>query len=120
MFIFLIIGLLLGGLVVIFALQNMTDITVTFLVWQFHGSLALILVLAAVAGMIIYAFLSMPEAIKKRFAISRLKKDKDILKNEVEDKKIEVENTKLKVEEEKAKLDATNAYLDDLEKNPRI
>ncbi len=120
MFIFLIIGLLLGGLVVIFALQNMTEITVTFLVWQFQGSLALILVLAAVAGMIIYGFLSMPESVKKYFVISKLQKDKAALKDEVEEKKIEVENTKFDIEVEKAKLAATNAYLDDLERNSKV
>lgn len=120
MFIFLIIGLLLGGMVVIFALQNMATIDVVFLVWHFQGSLALILVLAAVAGMVIYAFLSMPESVKKHFVISKLKKEQDALKNEVEDKKVEVENTKMQVEIEKAKLETTNAYLDDLERHPRV
>lgn len=113
MFIFLILGLLLGAAVIIFALQNVTPITVVFLGWQFHGSLALILVLAVASGILIYALFSLPEVIRKRFVISKLNNDKEKLKDELVDKKIEVEV-------EKAKVDANNGYLDSLEKSPRI
>ncbi len=46
MLIFLIIGLLLGGAAVIFALQNITAVTVTFFSWQFEGSLAMIVLIS--------------------------------------------------------------------------
>ncbi|MES2471115.1 MAG: LapA family protein [Patescibacteria group bacterium] len=113
MLIFLIIGLLLGALVVIFALQNITTVTVAFLAWQFEGSLALILVLAVVAGILISSLLSVPNVIKKSLQLSKLKKHNANLKDELVNKEKEVSV-------EKNKLDANNAYIDDLEKNPKV
>ncbi len=111
MFIFLILGLILGALIIIFALQNTALVAVTFLTWHFQGSLALILVLAVAAGAILCSFLSLPEVLRKRFLISKLQKKTTVLQDELTEKKIEVEV-------EKAKVDANNAYLDDLEKHP--
>jgi uncharacterized integral membrane protein len=113
MIIFLALGLLLGGLTVIFALQNVTPITVTFLAWQIEGSLAVVLILAVLSGMLISSLFSLPGLIKKSFQISRLRKNNNKLKDELITKEKEVES-------EKAKVVANNAYLDDLEKNPRI
>ena len=109
MFIFLIIGLLMGALVIIFAAQNIATVSVVFLTWQFEGSLALILILAVVAGMVIGWMLYLQNAFRKRRQINRLKNNNDKLVDELEVKKVEVED-------EKSKLAATNAYLDDLEK----
>ncbi len=113
MIISLVIGLVLGAVTVIFALQNMTTVSVVFLTWKFEGSLALILILTMAAGVIIALLMSLPELIKKSFQISSLKKQNRVSREELEHKKIEVESGK-------SKLDANNAYLDDLEKNPRI
>jgi putative membrane protein len=112
MFIFLIIGLLMGAMVIIFAVQNLAIVSVTFLSWQLEGSLAIILVSAVVVGMIISSLLSIPLRLSRRVQVSKLKTDNKNLQGELENKKIEVE-------EEKSKAAATNAYLDDLEKNPR-
>ena len=108
MIIFLILGLLLGGLVVIFALQNVTTIDVVFLTWQIQGSLALILVLAVVIGMILTWLFYMPEMIHRRFQILKLKDANKKLESDLADKRVEVEA-------EKGKVAATNAYVDDLE-----
>lgn len=113
MIIFLILGLLLGGLTVVFALQNISPVSVTFLAWQFDGSLALVLVLAVVAGMLISSLLSMPRLVQRYFQVSNLRNKNAQLKDELTDKEIEVEA-------QKSKVAATNAYLDDLEKPPRI
>ena len=107
MIISLIIGLVLGATAIIFAAQNITTVSVVFLAWQFQGSLALILVLAVVSGILICSFLSLPDVIRKRFQISRLKDDNDKLKDSLVRKDIEVES-------EKSKLDANNAYIDGL------
>ncbi|MDB5258943.1 MAG: hypothetical protein JWO73_151 [Candidatus Taylorbacteria bacterium] len=112
MILFLILGLLVGALAIIFTFQNIATITVVFLVWQFEGSLALIIVLAIVAGMIMGMFLLMPEALRKRFQISKLK-DRNV---ELKD---ELTVTKAEVISEKGKVAANNAYLDNLEKNPK-
>lgn len=113
MILLLIIGLLLGAAAIIFAAQNTAVITVMFFAWQFTGPLALIIVLALVAGILICAFLSWPDVIRKRFMISRLKNKNEELKEEIVNKEIEVEA-------EKSKVAATNAYLDNLEKTPKV
>ena len=64
MLLLLILGLLIGALSVVFALQNIAVITVTFLAWQVTGSLAVILLVAMVAGMIMSILVSIPEVIK--------------------------------------------------------
>ncbi|KKW13656.1 MAG: hypothetical protein UY54_C0030G0007 [Parcubacteria group bacterium GW2011_GWA2_50_10b] len=110
MLIFLIIGLLLGGVSVAFALQNIEVVTVTFLAWQFEGSLAFVILLSLVVGMLVSTLLSLPATIKKSFQISTLKKHNESLKGALNNKESE-----LRVE--RSKLATNNAYLDDLEKN---
>jgi lipopolysaccharide assembly protein A len=113
MIIFLLLGLLLGGLTVVFALQNVTPVTVSFLSWEFEGSLALILVLAVVSGLLISSLLSLPTAIQRRLQISRLRNENLRLKEELGHKVVEVQ-------EEKSKVAAANAYLDELENKPKV
>lgn len=112
MIFFLILGLLLGAVTVIFALQNLATITVVFLNWQIEGSLALIIILAVAMGILLSILLSVPSMIDKRLKISRLKSHNELLKEELINKEVQVA-------EEKSKVDANNAYLDDLENNPK-
>lgn len=79
-----IIGLVLGAAVVLFVLQNIIPITVSFLAWQFEGSLAFILILAVIAGMLISALLSIPELIQKEMRLSHFKKHTKALEDELE------------------------------------
>ena len=111
--ILLIIGLILGAVTIIFAAQNTAPITVSFLTWQFHGPLALVIALAVISGILICAFLSWPDTIRKRFIISKLRNKNEELKEEIVNKENEVEA-------EKSKVAATNAYLDSLEKTPKV
>lgn len=113
MIISLVIGILLGVTTVIFALQNMAPVSVVFLSWTFEGSMALILILTMVAGVIIAVLMSLPDFIKKSFRISNLKSQNKILKEDLASKGVEVETGR-------AKLDANNAYIDGLERNPKI
>lgn len=106
MFVFLIIGLLLGGLVVVFSVQNLENITVTFMVWHIEAPVALIVVLAIAVGMIISTLLSLSGVMKRGSQISKLKNKTEVLSDELEQKKREVE-------EEKNKLAANNAYIDE-------
>lgn len=73
MIIFLIIGILAGAVTVIFALQNIIPITVTFFAWQMTGSLALVLILAVIAGLIISTFFALPGIIRSHFQIVSLR-----------------------------------------------
>jgi putative membrane protein len=111
MLIFLIFGLLLGAVAVVFAFQNVAVVTVMFLGWQFEGSLALIILLSVAAGVAISLLVSFPGMVKKSFQISGLRKHSRHLEEKLTHKEAEVEM-------EKSKLATNNAYLDDLEKRP--
>jgi uncharacterized integral membrane protein len=80
----LILGLIIGALSVIFALQNIFPVTVTFVAWEFTTSLALIIILAILIGLMIAVILSIPETIKNMFIISSLKKENRKLTDEIE------------------------------------
>jgi len=74
MILFLILGLIIGGVSVIFVLQNITPITVTFFTWHIDGSLSVILLLALLSGMLISAFILLPSFIKVEWQVRKLKK----------------------------------------------
>ncbi len=59
-----IIGIIFGAVIIIFILQNMMPVTVSFFAWQTEGSLALLLLLAVVAGMLVSWLLSIPEMLR--------------------------------------------------------
>lgn len=72
--IFLVIGLLVGGIAVIFILQNIIPITVHFFNWEMQGSLALILILSILTGAVLSALSCLPDMINNYFEINNLKK----------------------------------------------
>lgn len=85
-----ILGILvaIGG--VVFALQNNVSVTVTFLLWRFDSTLAVVLLLAAGIGAIAVALVSTPSTVKSRWLlgslrreITSLKADKEALQNRV-------------------------------------
>ena len=61
MIILFIVGMLLGVVSVVFALQNVAVITVTFFSWHLTGSLAIILLLAIASGVVIAILFLLPE-----------------------------------------------------------
>ena len=75
MFLSLIGGLILGAASVVFALQNVFPVTVTFLSWEVTTSLAVIIMLAIFVGFVVSSLLSIPSVIKNIFIVSKLKKD---------------------------------------------
>jgi putative membrane protein len=83
----LILGIILGTVSVIFALQNITLITVTFFTWQLEGSLALILLLAVAMGILISLLIVLPESIRNYFRYKSLKKENVKLAEELRKQK---------------------------------
>lgn len=75
MIILFVAGTLLGAVSVIFALQNVAIITVTFFSWQFTGSLAIVLILAMASGVIVTTLILLPESISNYFKFSNLEKE---------------------------------------------
>ena len=71
----LILGIVLGAAAVIFALQNVTVVTLSFFSWHFDGSLALILLVAVAVGILISLLIVLPESIASHFRYRRLQKE---------------------------------------------
>ncbi len=87
MFILFILGILLGGVAVIFALQNVTITTVTFFYWQFHSSLAVILLMAVFSGIVATLLILLPQNIEGYFNYRHLKKENEKLAEELRKQK---------------------------------
>ncbi len=83
MILFIILGILLGALAVIFALQNIVPITVAFLSWHITGSLAVILFVAVIVGVVISLLISIPEFFKNYMAFREMKKQNKALQDEI-------------------------------------
>ena len=71
---FLIIALCIAISAVIFALQNSVPVTVSFLIWKFESSLALVLLISLGLGVLVSFLLSIPTMIKRNWSISNYKK----------------------------------------------
>ena len=87
MIILFILGLLLGGVAVIFALENMTIVTVTFFHSQFTGSLALVLISTLLAGALVTLLLLLPESISSYFRYKKLTSEVERLQEELKKQK---------------------------------
>ena len=70
----LIFALLVAALAIVFALQNGTPATITFMTWTFQGSLALILLIALGVGALISLLASLPARVRDKLVISAQKK----------------------------------------------
>ena len=71
MIIFVIVAMLIALIAVVFAVQNTAVATISFLVWTFQGSLALVLLVALFAGVLICLFALLPAVIRNRWTIRR-------------------------------------------------
>jgi uncharacterized integral membrane protein len=83
MIISLILGVILGAVLVIFVLQNVVVVTVSFLTWQITGSLALVLLATIVSGVVITLLVLLPGLIKNDFSLAALKKRQKQLEDEL-------------------------------------
>lgn len=78
----LIFGIAFAIGAVMFALQNNVPVTVTFVLWRFDSSLALVLLLALGLGAIIAGLVSSPTVIKGQWLTSRLRRQVSALEQE--------------------------------------
>jgi len=94
----LIFGIIFAIGSVTFALQNNVPVTVTFAVWRFDSSLAMVLLLALGLGAIIAALLSSPTVIRGQWNVARLRRQHASLEEEkaVLERRISELETKLK------------------------
>ncbi len=82
-----ILGLLLGGVAVVFALQNTEIITVAFYGWSLTGSLSVIIALSIGTGAAITLLLLLPESINNYFRHRKLRNENQRLEEELRKQK---------------------------------
>ena len=75
-----ILGIAVALAAVAFALQNNVPVTVTFLLWRFDSSLAMVLLLALALGAVIVALVSTPRALRSQWLLSRQRSEIAALK----------------------------------------
>jgi uncharacterized integral membrane protein len=79
----LILGIVFAIGAVIFALQNTAIVAVSLAVWQFEGSLAVVLLVALGLGVLITGLLSSPAVIRRQWTTARLRRQVSELEHEV-------------------------------------
>lgn len=90
-----IIGIILGAIVVIFMVQNIIPVSVVFLGWHVDGSLAFIILLAILAGMLISWLLSIPDLLR----LSDLRTHNKRLQNDLDAHRQKLAETQGKLEQ---------------------
>ena|ERR1700722_18666880 len=83
MIISLVLGILLGGVSVIFVLQNTAVVTVMFLNWQVTGSLALILLVVLFCGIVMTLLVLLPSVIRDDMYLSLIKRQRKEVEDEL-------------------------------------
>ncbi|MDO4254078.1 MAG: lipopolysaccharide assembly protein LapA domain-containing protein [Kocuria sp.] len=76
----LIIGLLLLVLLLVFVLQNMNDVLITYMAWEFTLPLGVAMLLAAVAGGLIMAMVGSIRLIMLKRRVNKLEKERETIK----------------------------------------
>lgn len=95
----LIFALIIALLAVIFSVQNTEPVTIKFLFWTFQGSLALILMITLVTGVVVGFLTSSPSMLKNRSTISTQKKKIAELEATLAEKEILLGESKDRLEE---------------------
>ncbi len=80
--IFFVVALILALLVTVFAVQNNQPITISFLFWSIDGSLALVLMVTLVLGIVIGVLLMAPGSVRSRLQVGGLQRSLRSLEQE--------------------------------------
>ena len=116
--IFLVLALIIALIAVVFTIQNTALVTVTFLVWDLNHSLAFVVLLAILAGVLISQFVGMPGKVKRTVEnTNQHKKIKD-LETELMSSKVRMEALKQEVEIYRSKYDAPVDEISSADLNP--
>lgn len=98
MLILSIVALVIAIFAVIFALQNTIMVTVTFLFWQFNGSLALILLVTLAVGAVVTFLAYLPGLIRNHSLVRKLRRQATTLENDLNENKQHLADALLKLQ----------------------
>lgn len=104
--VFLILGLLVAVVAVIFALQNTAAVSVSFFVWQFNQSLALVLLLAVALGVLIAVLTLLPTVLRGKWQLSGRRKKIDGLEKSLEEARLKIAANEQKIKDLETSLQA--------------
>ncbi len=107
--IYLILALMIAIIAVIFALQNTAAITISFFLWEVSGSLALVVLVTLVFGVLVGWLFAAPSLVKGSFQGSNQRKRITALEKEISDYKINLEKLQGQVKLLEAELTAARA-----------
>jgi lipopolysaccharide assembly protein A len=82
--VYFIIGIIVAVIAIIFALSNAVPVSVSFLVWEFEASLAIILLIAFLVGVLVALIMLVPTMWRKSRHISKQSKMVDELQKKRE------------------------------------
>lgn len=108
----IIIALLIAIVAVLFALQNLTTVTVTFLFWSIQASLALVLLITLAAGVLISVLASLPGLIRGKLTLSSQKKKLSVLETERNTYRLQAEEAQKDVKAMEEQLASFSAALE--------
>jgi putative membrane protein len=80
---FLFVGLIIGGAAVLFILQNITPVAVSFFSFHLNGSLSVILLLSLLTGMLVSVLILLPSFIKAEWRLRKLIKENKKLRDDM-------------------------------------
>lgn len=91
MLVFLIVALILAVFAIVFALQNTASVTLTFLIWNLKGSLALVVIVTLLAGVVITLLALAPALVRGRLRVRSHRKRVTELEGTLEEHKRQLE-----------------------------
>jgi len=109
--IFIFLALIIAIIAVIFALQNTLIVTVSFIIWKFTGSLALVLLLALAVGALISFLASLPAIVRGKWSLRSLRKQASKLESSITEHKQRLTELESSLTEHKQRLEEAHLKL---------
>ena len=113
--IFLVLALVIAVVAVVFAVQNVAVVSISFFIWNAQVSLAIALLLALAAGVVITLLLSLPGRIKGSWNSASNKKKYANLETERDQLKARIEDVSSDRDKQLKKLEGSEKEIADLE-----
>jgi len=104
--IFLFFALLIAILAILFAVQNNDLTSVSFIAWDFNGSLALVLLIALAVGALVSFLFSLPSNLKARWTIRNQRKRLSDLEGQISDNEAELEQAQKTIDDQNLTIQA--------------
>lgn len=95
---FLILGVVIAILAIIFALQNAVPIAVTLGIWRVEISLALVLVLTLGVGVVVGLLVSVPSLMRQNWKLAHQKRQNKDLEKEFNEQTQQMANQQKRIE----------------------